>query len=89
MDLGINMLAIVTVDDGNVLFHYASLVKSDYFHLQKKIAGLDRLKAEAEGVQETEAREEVLNERVSKKLHRRLLHYYRSLASHLAKTLWQ
>ncbi|MCI2415756.1 MAG: transposase [Candidatus Aramenus sp.] len=48
------------------------------------------MKSEAEKVQEQEAREEVLRERerVFAKLYRRLLHYYRTLASHLAKSLW-
>ncbi|WP_231961301.1 MULTISPECIES: transposase [Sulfolobaceae] len=55
------------------------------------MAELDGLKAEAERAQETEAREEVLRERerVFTKLYRRVFHYYRTLASHLAKTLWQ
>jgi putative transposase len=90
IDLGINMLATVVVDDGTVLFYRGSLVKSDYFYFQKKIAELDKLKSEAEKIQEVEAREEVLRERkrVFAKLYRRLLHYYRTLASHLAKSLW-
>jgi putative transposase len=48
------------------------------------------LGAEAEKVQEVEARGEVLRERkrVFAKLYRRLIHYYRTLASHLASTLW-
>lgn len=58
IDLGINMLAIVTVEDGTLLFYRGSLVKSDYF--QKRIAELDRLKGEAERIQEFDAREEVL-----------------------------
>ncbi|AAY79910.1 transposase [Sulfolobus acidocaldarius] len=90
VDLGINMLATVIVDDGTVLFYRGSVVKSDYFYFQKKIAELDRLKSEAEKIQEVEAREEVLEERkrLFNKLYRRLLHYYRTLASHLAKALW-
>ncbi|AOL17746.1 transposase [Sulfolobus sp. A20] len=91
IDLGINMLTTVTVDDGTVLFYRGSLVKSDYFYFQKKIGELDRLKAEDEKIHETEAREEVLRERerLFKKLYRRLIHYYRTLASHLAKSLWE
>ncbi|QKQ99885.1 transposase [Metallosphaera tengchongensis] len=91
IDLGINMLATVTVDDGTVLFYRGSTVKADYFYFQKKVAELDKLKAEAEKVQETEAREEVLSERerLFKRLYRRLLHHYRALSSHLSKTLWQ
>ncbi len=48
------------------------------------------MKSKAEKIQEVEAREEVLRERkrVFAKLYRRLLHYYRTLASHLAKSLW-
>jgi len=55
-----------------------------------KIAELDKLKSEAEKVHELNAREEVLREgeRVFAKLYCRLLHYYRTLASHLAKSLW-
>jgi putative transposase len=90
IDLGVNMLATVVVEDGAVLFYRGSLVKSDYFYFEKRIAELDRLKSEAEKVQEQEAKEEVLRERkrLFSKLYRRLLHYYRSLASHLAKSLW-
>jgi putative transposase len=84
------MLATVVVNDGTVLFYRGSLVKSDYFYFQKRIAELDKLRAEAEKVHELNAREEVLRERkrLFAKLYRRLLHYYRTLASHLAKSLW-
>ncbi|WP_231961170.1 MULTISPECIES: transposase [Sulfolobaceae] len=50
IDLGINMLATVTVDYGTVLFYRGSTVKSDYFYFRKKVAELDRLKAEAEKI---------------------------------------
>jgi putative transposase len=65
-------------------------VKSNYFYFEKKIAELDKLKSETEKVQEQEAVEEVLRERerIFSRLYRRLLHYYRTLASHLAKSLW-
>ncbi|MCY0860784.1 MAG: transposase [Sulfolobaceae archaeon] len=81
IDLGINMLATVTLGYGTVLFYRGSTVKADYF--QKNIAELDKLKADAEKVRETKAREEVLRERkrVFKKLYRRLLHYKVSKAS--------
>ncbi|MCI2414468.1 MAG: transposase, partial [Candidatus Aramenus sp.] len=84
------MLATVVVDDGTVLFYRGSVVKSDYFYFEKKIAELDELKSETEKVQEQEAREEVLRkrERIFFKLYRRLIHYFRTLASHLTKTLW-
>ncbi|QKR00497.1 hypothetical protein GWK48_09040 [Metallosphaera tengchongensis] len=49
-----------------------------YFYFQKKVAGLDKLKARAEKVHETEARGRVLREGVFKRLYRRLLDYYRS-----------
>ncbi|WP_246263866.1 transposase [Metallosphaera tengchongensis] len=83
------MLATVTVDDGTVLFYRGSTVKADYFYFQKKVAELDRLKSEAVKIQEFEARESVLRERelLFKKLYRRLLYYYRTLSSNLAKTL--
>ncbi|MEW9492329.1 MAG: hypothetical protein TQ35_0009050 [Candidatus Aramenus sulfurataquae] len=42
------MLATVVVEDGIVLFYRGSLVKSDYFYFQKKIAELDELKSETE-----------------------------------------
>ncbi|QKQ99202.1 transposase [Metallosphaera tengchongensis] len=62
-----------------------------YFYFQKTIAGIDRLKAEAEKVQEFDAREEALRERerVFKRLYRILLHHYRTLSSHSSKSLWQ
>jgi putative transposase len=90
IDLGVNMLATVVVNDGTVLFYRGSVVKSDYFYFQERIAGLDKLKSETEKVNELNAREEVLRERkrVFAKLYRRLLHYYRTLASHLAGHLW-
>ncbi|AOL15749.1 hypothetical protein BFU36_02305 [Sulfolobus sp. A20] len=58
-------------------------------HTRKRIAGLDRPKSLTERVQEFDAKEEVLREMVFVKLCRRLMHYYRTLASHLARTLWQ
>ncbi|AHC52178.1 transposase [Sulfolobus acidocaldarius SUSAZ] len=90
IDLGVNMLATVVVNDGTILFYRGSLIKSDYFYFQKKIAELDKLRSEVEKIQEGKAREEVLRERkrLFAKLYRRLLHYYRTLASHLAKSLW-
>ncbi len=90
IDLGVNMLATVVVDDGTVLFYRGPVVKSDYFYFQERIAEVDKLRSEAEKVQEVEARGEVLmeRERLFFKLHRRLLHYYRTLASHLAEYLW-
>nr|WP_246263953.1 transposase [Metallosphaera tengchongensis] len=72
IDLGINMLATVTVDEGVVLFYRGPTVKADYFYFQKEVAGLDRLEAEAEKVQ-TEAREEVLREREG--LFKKLAHF--------------
>jgi putative transposase len=90
IDLGINMLATVVVDDGTVLFYRGSIVKGDYFYFQERIAEVDKLRSEAEKVQEVEARGEVLRERdkIFFKLYHRLLHYYRTLASHLAEYLW-
>jgi putative transposase len=66
-----------------------SIIKSDYFYFQERIVELDKLKSEAEKVQEVEAREEVLRERerIFFKLYSRFLHYYRTLTSHLAKSL--
>ncbi|MCI2415060.1 MAG: transposase [Candidatus Aramenus sp.] len=83
IDLGVNTLATVIINDGTALFYRGSLVKSDYFYFQERIAELDKLKSEAEKVDELNAREEVLRERVLTRLYRRLLHYYRTLASHL------
>ncbi|MCI2414722.1 MAG: transposase [Candidatus Aramenus sp.] len=44
------MLSTVIVEDGTVLFYRGSLVKSDYFYFQKRIAELDKLKSEVEKV---------------------------------------
>jgi putative transposase len=68
-------LATVVVDDGTILFYRGSIVKSDYFYFEKKIAELDKLKSETEKVQEQEAKDEVLRERERvTKLYRGLLH---------------
>ncbi len=44
------MLATVVVEDGTVLFYRGSLVKSDYFYFQEKVAELDKLKSEADKI---------------------------------------
>ncbi len=82
IDLGVNVLATVVVDDGTVLFYRGSLVKSDYFSFQERVAELHKLRSEAEKFQEVEAREEALRgrEKLFSKLYLRFLHYYRTLA---------
>jgi len=88
-DLGINVVASVVVDDGTWLLYKGVRAKEDYFYLQKKIAEEQSLADKARNLGEYEAQEEHNREkrRLFKKLTRRLLHLYRTLASHMVKTL--
>jgi putative transposase len=69
-------LATVVVESLLLYFTVVQQLRAITSIFQKKIAELDKLKSEAEKVQEQEAREEVLmeRERVFAKLYRRLLH---------------
>jgi len=89
IDLGINILASVVVDDGTWLLYKGVRAKEDYFYLQKKIAEVQSLADKARNLGEYEAQEELNREkrRLFKKLTRRLLHLYRTLASHMVKKL--
>ena len=89
IDLGINVLASVVVDDGTWLLYKGVRAKEDYFYLQKKIAEVQSLADKARNLGEYEAQEELNREkrRLFKKLTRRLLHLYRTLVSHMVKTL--
>ena len=89
IDLGINILASVVVDDGTWLIYKGVRAKEDYFYLQKKIAEEQSYADNARNLEEYEAQEEHNREkrRLFKKLTRRLLHLYRTLASHMIKTL--
>ena len=89
IDLGINILASVIVDDGTWLLYKGLRAKEDYFYLQKKIAEVQSLADKEINLAEYEAQEGLNREkrRLFKKLTRRLLHLYRTLASHMVKTL--
>jgi len=89
IDLGINVLGSVVVDDGTWLLYKGVRAKEDYFYLQKKIAEVQSLADKARNPGEYEAQEELNREkrRLFKKLTRRLLHLYRTLASHMIRTL--
>jgi len=89
IDLGINVLASVVVNDGTWLLYKGVRAKEDYFYLQRKIAEVQSLADKARNLGEYEAQEELNREkrRLFKKLTRRLLHLYRTLASHMIKTL--
>ncbi|ARM75402.1 RNA-guided endonuclease InsQ/TnpB family protein [Acidianus manzaensis] len=91
IDLGINMLASVVVDDGTWLLYRGTRAKEDYFYFQKKIAEVQSLADKTKNIGEAEAYEELNREkrRLFKKLYSRLLHLYRTLASHLARTLYE
>jgi len=90
IDLGINVLASVVVDDGTWLLYKGVRAKEDYFYLQRKIAEVQSQADKARNIGEYEAQEELNREkkRLFKKLTRRLLHLYRSLASDLLKQLY-
>ena len=89
IDLGINVLASVVVDDGTWLLYKGVRIKEDYFYLQKKISEEQSLTDKARNLGEYEVQEEHNREkrRLFKKLTRRLLHLYRTLAYHMVKTL--
>jgi len=89
IDLGINVLASVVVDGGTWLLYKGARAKEDYFYLEIRIAGVQSLEAIARNINELEAAEELAGERrrLFRKLRRRLLHLYRTLATHLIGTL--
>ena len=90
IDLGINVLVSVIIDDGTWLLYKGVRAKEDYFYLQRKIAEVQSLADKARNIAEYEAQEGLNREkrRLFKKLTRRLLHLYRSLASNLLKQLY-
>ncbi|MFP3220393.1 MAG: transposase [Candidatus Marsarchaeota archaeon] len=89
IDLGVNVLASVVIDDGTWLLYKGVRTKEDYFYFEKEIAQVQSLADETKNSSECEAHEELNRERrrLFKKLTRRLLHLYRSFASHLLKQL--
>ena len=90
IDLGINVLVSVIIDDGTWLLYKGVRAKEDYFYLQRKIAEVQSLADKARNIAEYEAQEGLNREkrRLFKKLTRRLLHLYRSLASDLLNQLY-
>jgi len=89
IDLGINVLASVVIDDGTWLLYKGVRAKEDYFYLGKRISEVQSSADKAKNINEYEAYGELSRERrrLFKKLSRRLLHLYRSFASHLLKML--
>jgi len=89
IDLGINVLASVVVDDGTWLLYKGVRAKEDYFYFEKRIAEVQSLADQAKKLGEYDAYEELARERrrLSKKLRRRFLHLYRTLASELVERL--
>ena len=89
IDLGISVLASVVIDDGTWLLYKGVRTKEDYFYFGKRIAEAQSLSDKAKNINEYEAYRELNREgrRLFKKLTRRLLHLYRSFASHLLKML--
>jgi transposase len=89
IDLGINILASVVINDGTWLLYKGVRTKEDYFYLKKKISEVQLLASKTKNLGEYEAYEELLMEmkRLYKKLNRRLLHLYRTFASHLLEQL--
>ncbi len=83
------MLASVVVDDGTWLLYKGVRVKEDYFYFERRIAEVQSLEAKTRNINELDAVEELAGERrrLFRKLQRRLLHLYRTLASHLIRTL--
>ncbi len=89
IDLGINILASVVVDGGTWLLYKGVRAKEDYFYFEKRIAEVQSLADRARNIGEYEAYEELSREkrRLFKKLGRRFLHLYRTLANGLIKEL--
>jgi len=89
IDLGINVLASVVIDDGTWLLYKGVRTKEDYFYFGKRIAEAQSSADKARNINEYEAYYELNREkrRLFKKLSRRLLHLYRSFASHLLREL--
>ncbi|MFP3314463.1 MAG: transposase [Thermocladium sp.] len=89
IDLGINVLASVVIDDGTWLLYKGVRVKEDYFYFGKRISEAQSLSDKMMNLEEYEAYYELNREkrRLFGKLTRRLLHLYRSFASHLMREL--
>ncbi|WP_240938827.1 transposase [Metallosphaera hakonensis] len=89
IDLGVNVLASVIIDDGTWLLYKGVRAKEDYFHFEKRVAEVQSLADKARNVGEREAYEELTRgkRRLFKKLERRFLHLYRTLARGLVEEL--
>ncbi len=89
IDLGINLLASVVVGDGTWLLYKGVRAKEDYFYFEKRIVEVQSLADKTKKLGEYDAYEELARERrrLSKKLRRRFLHVYRTLASALTERL--
>jgi putative transposase len=89
IDLGINNLASVVVSDGTWLLYKGVRTKEDYFYFQRRIAETQSLRDTLKDKLLDDAIDELNHEmrRLYRKLRRRLLHLYRSFASHLLKQL--
>ncbi len=88
IDLGINVLASVTVSDGAWLLYRGVRVKEDYFYFQRRIGEAQSLADRTKSIGEYGAYKGLLIEkrRLHRELSGRLLHLYRSMASHLIDT---
>ena len=89
IDLGINVLASVVVDDGTWLLYKGVRAKEDYFYFEKRIAQVQSLADQTKKLGEYDVYEELLCERrrLFKKLQKRFVHLYRTLASKMVEEL--
>ncbi|MGC8970422.1 MAG: transposase, partial [Conexivisphaera sp.] len=90
IDLGVKIIASVVVSDGSWIVYRGARLREDYFHFERRIAGLqseaESAKSEGDEVRYRRLWAEV--RRLKRKLTRRRTHLYRTLASHLVRGLW-
>jgi putative transposase len=79
------------VSDGSWIVYRGARLREDYFHFERRIAGLqsEAESAKSEGDEAKYNRLWAEVRRLKRKLTRRRTHLYRNLASHLVRELWE
>jgi len=87
VDLGREILAAAAVEDGHALLYRGSVLKSDYFYFEKRIAEIDRALADPKS---EEVDRSVLREKrgwLYSRMKRRREQTFANLAAHMAREL--
>jgi putative transposase len=87
IDLGREITAAAAVEDGHALLYRGSVMKSDYYYFEKRIAAIDRVLSDPklEEMDRSVLKEE--HRRLYDKMRRRREQIFANTAAHLARTL--